>query len=1480
MSPVCVFTFFNKESFMKVLKLLLLLFLFSNLHAALLDSDDFTTSLNDWSGNDVTRDSSENWMDIPRDETATKTYSLGISNANTTVTVYFEYNVPNPWEDSDDINVYINDTLTQTYHNNGGDGSESFTTTTDSNGDLKIAFNPDSSADNEPLYIKLVTISDFISPGGFTCANPKTFTSIFTEHAYGKLVQIGNTSLCENDGSGGCSNPGSSTNNNIDMAHYDYDDIDGTSDNNTTLVNSSAALLDIPSGKRVLFAGLFWQGYMVNWTDIQKEAGKTIKYKHANDSYQTVTDAAMNWVYFNASRFYYQSYVDITSYVNTNGPGYYWVGDIATTEGQPQGGSFGAWSLVVVYEDFNEDFKNMTVFHGYQAFAGSGDINDAVAYATANGCATTNTGVGNSVSSTLTGFFTPQDGVVDSSLHVFAGEGDIGLTGDSGTLTDKAGTEQDLSNALNPATNIMNATISKDGATVTTGKPHISANSLGADIDTYDVSSILGNEQSTTDVKFSTSGDGYMPGMYALETQLYVPQFCYDYSYQQLNTFFTENNDGTQAPRISGTVATNQDINVSIYIRNQVDSDIDVTDMYISISDINTTQASYISESTSISRIGNLSPSHIDDSSLNIGSDYIDNISIGTMDAEDYIYVYYGLNPSQTTMDMPLNVEATYNLTIGGVVIPYTLKLSQQIPLCTNLDFQYEPAKSIFNVVHNNYYDFDLGGSNAYYNLPTQVTKREGNFKVVAFDPDNLDTPKNVSTAVAVEIIDAAAFHDTNASCTEPSSAITPRVWVYFENNSTNTMFTQDTLIAAAARANAKALGTGTTSELPTSADFYKVAKQNAAFRVSYNAADDNGSIIEYEKNGDDYVMINFPQLVQDVGTCRQTVAYPLNSNAGYGTTDRVAVACGNSGNQGITQAHFDACNECIYGYDTRFICSRDNFTIRPEALLMHIDDQNQTSPASQTRLTTGFSGLSGATPSVIDLAAEYDYSLKVTGVTHIDNNPSEGYTKVYNAIDGDDAQYIWEARSGVSAGACNENNETTAASFVDGNMDINSSITQVGEYQLSMTDRSWTTVDNDPSSSSMGHHNDINHYTGNADCIQNVATTQAVTTSTTITLTPLIGCEVRSNHTNNVNSYIYNDYDVTFHPYAFNMSAITPTLGINNSALTPTSFIYMSDLNVSDAMAYHINGPINAVGYGGTTLENFVDGCYAKQISLTLNKSAVSGAVAHQFTFRNTDGIGTDINVTDMNSTVGVINLSTNDFNQTNNGQVNTNLNLNFEREQTQFVNPERVTFSTYTSACTTPSQCAMNADLTIVNTDGNVTLNNNLTHFYGKAHAGRKRYEIGTDGPPYPANIYFEVFCFGTIGTSTCDPSLLPSTQRTDDSRWYVNTNHNASRDGLIQGIDQVDGLSVVTATTPSTANSSPAVTNLTLNPVSPYKTTMDINASKWLIYNKYDATTDVNQFPVEFNPAATGWSGEADISTTTKDPGSFKTNRRSMW
>jgi len=103
--------------------------------------------------------------------------------------------------------------------------------------------------------------------------------------------------------------------------------------------------------------------------------------------------------------------------------------------------------------------------------------------------------------------------------------------------------------------------------------------------------------------------------------------------------------------------------------------------------------------------------------------------------------------------------------------------------------------------------------------------------------------------AQAVDMINAQAFHDVNASCDEPDSAISPRVWVVL-NNTNSTPFDQATL--------QKAISNHMTT-LTNSYAFYKQARRNAAFRVEYNT-EANGSLINVKTISKvKYKLTNFP---------------------------------------------------------------------------------------------------------------------------------------------------------------------------------------------------------------------------------------------------------------------------------------------------------------------------------------------------------------------------------------------------------------------------------------------------------------------------------------------------------------------------------------------------------------------------------------------------------------------------------------------
>ena len=1310
--------------------------------------------------------------------------------------------------------------------------------------------------------------------------NPRDFTNVPISGSdsitiNGSILQIGNQLLCLNSSDGATCNAPSTTyhtQNNYNNQHQARIDTSAGAPSNNTM-----AKLIMEPGDKVVFARLYWSARIENVTSTQKTNAKTLKLKGPNaSSYTSFTspNAKYNW-HTSGSSFDYVASADVTDYVAAQGAGEYYAGGIVATNGYD---NYASWQLIVIVENPDRSLKNISIYDGFYSVYNS------------------------SASADASGFITPTGtSPFNANLFIYMGESDDGY-GDHVQILKKDGVATNaadwtyLVDGANDTGDVVNASVYSPDysggyrSNVSDMASPNFKNVLGVDIDKLPINDkldasqqVLSNSQTSTKIKITSTGDRFSLNMFAFETEVFVPEFCYDYAYAQQNKSFTEDNNGTQGPKLTGTVNTTDPIELSIFIKSMVDSSISIDNMSVDIDDINVTQATYIPDSTKVAFVGDLIPTQ---STVTAGTtvdgkfDYIHNIAIGSLQENDYFYLYYSLNPLQTTMDMPISVTANYDLTLDGNSIEYKLKLSKDIPMCTYSNFTYLPAKGIFNVVHNNYYTNTISTpGNKYYNIPTQVTNREGNFKVISMSPTNFDELHTTSTIAAVEMIDAGAFHYTDASCKELASSISDRVWVIFDNSS-SVSFDKTALQSAI---------TNRMTNLTSTDSFYSQARENAAFRITYNSVNDLGSLIQLEKNGDNYKILNFTELVQDIGTCTQTVEAPSGSSSSTTATDQVSVACGNAGNTGISADHLAACMECLYGHKTRFVCSRDNFSIRPESFLIKINDQNQTNTTQKARLADTVSGVTG-TPStaVTQLAAGYAYNLEVNATNHLNNNASPGYTKIFSTATAstDVLGYQWSP-TGVAAG-CNDTNDTNLNfQIVNGDITLDSTVNQVGEYTLHMDDTTWTTVDSNPIY--MAHHNGDPTYfisSDTPDCVANSSATQAVNSATKN------GCNISSNHDSSGSSLKYRNYSIEFHPYKFDITGLTPTVGLNNDVLTASSYVYMADMSNSqdENMSLHLNSTISALGYNNSALTNFVGSCYAKPLDLNIIKTDTSltgtdnNTVVYQSRFH------------DLNASNAIITANNVDTNETNtslpmrvqtlesfftknlNGSMNTILNLNYFRKKDIAANPKSVTFTNYNIDCTNAvADCTFNADLSTNKTTQKrlPIANATVKHYYGRTHAPR---HVFSSNDHQQAFIYYEVFCNG----GGCDKTLLQNGTNsviTDDPRWFVNKNHNSGY-GTAGTVTQKGSAGTVIVNVQPTGNHQDSTT-LTYDDSkgTPYKTTMENNASSWLIYNKYDANDTTNEFDVEFGGSG-GWTGLHDTNTTTNSNGADTTNRRIMW
>jgi hypothetical protein len=1396
-----------------------------------------------------------------------------------------------------------------------------------------------------------ITVTSSSPPADFTCANPRTFSRAYYGNLPGQVDIIGNSVVCENDGSGECTDPGNTRNNSINMMYINED-----SDNST--FNHSSALLNIPADSEVRWAGLYWQGMFAGPTSDNQNNSKTIKLKIPGGSYVDVTSDSSkhNWVYLeeNPDRWMYQGAADITNLIDVNDPnGWYEIANLHTATGRPAGGSFGAWSIVIVYYNKDMPIRNLTVFDGYQGIMPggngvncndrSGDPRKACLYAQNNNCPIdlASTGVANPISVPLTGFLTPKGGAVESSLGLFTGEGDRGLSGDRLSITNKSNIASFVTNGQNPINDVQNATISKNGVQVTTLEPQATLaggtpwiNSLGADIDLFDISDKLENDQSSTIVTMNTSGDGYFPGVFAFSTELYQPSLCYDYAYKQYDRYFTEDNNGSYSPRIVGTdLTTGEPITVELFIQNTEVSDISLSNVTVDIFDINTTQATYISPSTYVLPPDQVFP--ILNTDTDAASGHNNDIVIGDIDSQDFFYLDYDLNPLISDINMPLNIRLNYTVsfpvTVGDpITIDYETYLNSDIPLCSALNFQYVPNYGEFNVE-----DTALAGSESdtvgqYYNLPTQTANRPGDFKVAAYDPVNTDTRKNVSTIVAIELIDAGKYHGIDASCMEPDSALTPRIWVTFgtvaDGNTSLTDFNADTI--------QHAIDNGLVSSdilngtpLTTPGEFYQHVRENTAFRISYNTPGD-GDILRLEPDNCVGNQVG-PCYKFEPGQFPDLVALDIGAGAGnciqdIGTgVDKIPEYCGNQGERGLDSVQLATCMECIYGYNIDFLCSRDNFAIRPESFRVKLKDQDQNDPTQQSfiALNNDISVVhdnNHANDTGHQVAAGYEYALEINATNHENEAQTPGYHASY-LFDGSNGNRTFKlkwhdvANDNIYCNDTEDQNKTVT--FLNGHAELNITSDQVGKYDLNLYDRLWTRVDWDPIV--MTHHAGQHFLTGK-DCVENSSYVPPFLSATGISgddLTNVSGCDINSsNHLNSDTAAEYSDLPLRVHPYTFDHANVIPAAGPYTRTLGQ-SFVYINTPEADDKnMSYNMNGTFSAVGYDNGRLSNFVDQCYADDVNMTLFVQYQHADPTDSEPFLSYDLI--DTNTTDTSiiirprpvvsageptyrfSSTGPLSITQDEqyFVKDMNGSITMDLGYNFKRTYNEEMNPRFIQMDDFNITYVT-NPTGINADLEDnFEIFGNKTLDQNITFLYGRTKPGKFFYEDIIDTSVFtPVSIV--AYC--DLGFTECqDRGIMAAFAGTNESDWWLSIDHNSDdSDGDIVlergAITEGTGNPTVTPGTPNALTIiTDAIDNTVsvaqgANPTLPMTVEIDFETDTtlprftddWLIYNEYNNLVPSPFYKVRFI-GDSNWTGIGDEGMVVGTEASRRNTKRLDW
>ncbi|MDQ7047955.1 MAG: putative Ig domain-containing protein [Sulfurovum sp.] len=1366
-----------------------------------------------------------------------------------------------------------------------------------------------------------------------------------TWNIIGDYLVVGNTVQCitekigtdaESNSFDGTCQDGSNYFNNDYMSKY----IDVDDDNSTW--NSSSANFTLPDtyddsiSNGVLWAGLFWQGAAhhrnsgfkqrraepqgagFNYVDVTSDKSynivaspaKNISIKIGTGLYYPVEANRLNYdEEHGISGGYYAAFADITSIIQgqnlTKGTHTVTVANITSTEGRENGvGNYGGWSLVIIYKDdpHNEQStpRNISIYQGFKVINGDG----------------TDPFPGRVHEIDITDFKLPEEGAIEAKLSIFAGEGEekygFGVNKFDKVLLKRTATslEKDIP-GIYDASNIFDAHlagISRDSS----NNNHV-VNTNGIDVDDYNVSSILETFRdedagiNSLKIKMSSNDDYVIINMLGFSAELYIPKLCYDYAYQQNGRFFTEENDGSKEPRIKGQLFSTDPIFVSVFIKNIEVSDIIINDLKVTIDPIDTVQASYINNTVRVAL-----PGETRKTVPVVGSSatsYIRDIEIGSVGSKDYFYTYYNIDPRRYRIDIPLNAKLSFTSTIGVVETTYEdLTLGSQIPFCVDGNFSYAPIHSIFNVEQ---VAAGIGRNNNTYNLFTQVVRRVENFEIAAYDINDTDIPVTVTTVVAIELIDAGAYHEIETACQEPSTALTPRVWVVF-NNEKRTDFNHNTI--------QKAINTGSVSDqilneastMALAEDFFGTARRGVAFRMSYTNLGEGEELISLSPvicpGGSCYKVDNFPTLTDlDVGNGPGNCAANMDGNAN--TIDRIQLYCGNAV---LNSQDLAVCMECIYGNNVQNICSRDNFSIRPEAFEISISDDNTSTVITDFANNTNNSGLAqlvAGYPYRFDINATNGKNIVTTTSSNpadLDENPATGYVQIFDDSDPRKRAYMeWSPSGTVDCNAPEDRD--MSFSMVDGSNnnpdpinswgDSHDTLENIGEYKFKVIDTEWTKHDWD---NSLTRHQRGDYFIPSLvqqDCIKNSNNVAALETR--------VGCETSSVHVGFEKAPTYTELNIKSHPFAFDVSGLSIGAGPENS----NNFVYINTLDknlypngVDENMSYNIQGTFAATSYTEDTLPNFTSACYAKEVNMALLYNYTNGSTGN-LTYDLIDYNSTNNSLIyrarendNLNSSTGIIGQEAQYFAKDMRGSIMMDLGYNYPRTYNTPLNPKSVRINDFNiSYASQPEKLHVEGkeDHQIF---GNRTINQDIVFAYARAKPYKNFYDdITTNSIVNPISIV--TYC--DLGLNLCQDRGLANLATgmlidslSNESGWWYAQQHDVDSDGTV--VLRTSGGGTITPASPDgiittngidntvTVTNTGGTPNIVAIDLIIKEAGVDAYTDRWVIYNKDADTVPSPLLRDRFigDSSLSGWTGHGKTGHVVGDKINERKTRRLEW
>ncbi len=794
-----------------------------------------------------------------------------------------------------------------------------------------------------------------------------------------------------------------------------------------TNLNATTAELSIPAGSTVKWAGLYLQS-VVKHSDASALSSMNVKMKKDNGSYVDVgTPNVVNYgSYTTANSTAYDNYsafIDVTSKFTANSwkDGTYTIANVPVTTDTIQGGTavigkYGAWSLVVIYENVSKPLKSVSVYDGWQKITGSTSSTSATI--------------------TVDNFYTPTTGSIESAVSIFAAEGDKYRSGDRFQAQD-GGSWVDLGI---PSDNAFDASISLAGT-----RTPLLTNNQGIDIETYQIGTtgkdLLSNSQNSISFKLWTGGDidYFYPSMLAFSTEVYHPRMCY---YEKLY------NSGGVELTTGALVAKGSAIDVRVLLRNDMNEPAEKVMLYRTFN----TGLPYTPSSTSykLNPIGLTVADMMTDTTAPLTDlldgdifDYSTPLKLFSLhtgsgatynQGGDFTFGQEALFEYSTTANFDGNTSISYQIAYTMPTIGY--RYEGELAKCEEFDntFGVIPQAIVvgnMDVIENTSYANAGSYAAADKNIFTKMVNKDFNLEAVYLDTSGNEQIYN--GIIGNKIVNMAVMlYTTDNTCTEEDQLIWRGQIVHNNSHATAVVDNIDVDTADEEEGFLLAKASPNRRIKANFIDYGTLINNTSDLNCATSSLDSSLCLVPACLNSDTQILNVFPLAEYPyVATCLYGDgggAAPCDSSAYNGS-------CGGKKTT-ISPSKYNndiGCAMCLADALGMDGCSSDNFSIRPDTYTTAIAPGGTLVAGQEFDLTTvakgfnntaltGYNGIATVAPQTqIDLCAVPDGNLTNSSDTS------------FNAI---------------------------VFNGVDTNVSNNIKFGDVGVFDVNITDSTWTAVD------------------------------------------------------------------------------------------------------------------------------------------------------------------------------------------------------------------------------------------------------------------------------------------------------------------------------------------------------------------------------------------------------------------------------------